>query len=29
MQDRYIVLAKIEIGKDSIYKVTQNKYKKR
>jgi hypothetical protein len=29
MQDRYIFLTKIEIGKDSIYKVTQNKYKKR
>jgi hypothetical protein len=29
MQDRYIFLTQIEIGKDSIYKVTQNKYKKR
>jgi hypothetical protein len=28
MQDRYIFLTKIEIGKDSIYKVTQNKHKK-
>jgi hypothetical protein len=27
MQDRYIFLTKIEIGKDSIYEVTQNKYK--
>jgi hypothetical protein len=27
MQDCYIILTKIEIGKDSIYKVTQNKYK--
>jgi hypothetical protein len=27
MQDRYIFLTKIEIGKDSIYKGTQNKYK--
>jgi hypothetical protein len=25
MQDRYIFFAKKEIGKDSIYKVTQNK----
>jgi hypothetical protein len=29
MQDRYIFLTKKEIGKDSIYKVTQNKYQKR
>jgi hypothetical protein len=29
MQDRDIFLTKLEIGKDSIYKVTQNKYKKR
>jgi hypothetical protein len=29
MQDRYIFLTKIEIGEDSIYKVNQNKYKKR
>ena len=29
MQDCYIFLTKKEIGKDSIYKVTQNKYKKR
>jgi hypothetical protein len=28
MQDCYIFLTKIEIGKDSIYKVTQNKYNK-
>jgi hypothetical protein len=27
MQDRYTFLTKIEIGKDSIYKVTHNKYK--
>ena len=26
MQDRYIFLTKKEIGKDSIYKVAQNKY---
>jgi hypothetical protein len=29
MQDRYIFLTKIEIGKDSIYTVTQNKYLKK
>jgi hypothetical protein len=28
MQECYIFLTEIEIGKDSIYKVTQNKYKK-
>jgi hypothetical protein len=29
MQDRYIFLTKIEMGKVSIHKMTQNKYKKR
>ena len=28
MQDRYIFLTKKEIGKDSIYKVTENNYQK-